>query len=296
MAIYDCFTFFNEIDLLKVRLSLLGSVVDKFVIVELNRTHRGKKKEYNFLNHQNEFERFKDKIIYVTAEDIPRYSGTGDWTIENFQRNCIMRGLSSCQPEDIIIISDLDEIPNPWIIKNLHSCHANIISLRSIKEILKQVFRILSIDFDIFFKDYDITDLLEKTPVVCRQKLFYYYMNCQSKEMWHGSVISKYKNMYMPQILRDLKNQLPYIENGGWHFSYLGGIEKIRTKATCIVEGIDKYISDENYVRDCLDRGKDLYGRRGKEFEYQFISAESIGIEDIDKIMLQYPFFFKNKF
>ncbi len=293
MAIYDCFTFFNEIDLLKIRLSLLDSIVDKFVIVELNKTHRGKEKEYNFLNHQGEFKKYKDKIIYITAENIPKYNGTGDWTIENFQRNCIMRGLNSCQPEDIIIISDLDEIPNPEVIKNLHSCHANMISLKSIRGVFRQIFRILSINFDIFFKNYAVTDLLEKTSVVCRQKLFYYYMNCQSKGTWHGSIISKYKNMQMPQSLRNLRNELPYIENGGWHVSYLGGIEKIRTKATCIVDGIDKYVSDENYVRDCLDRGKDLYRRKGKEFEYQFISPENIGIADIDKIMIQYPFFFK---
>jgi len=293
MAVYDCFTFFNEIDLLKIRLSMLDSIVDKFVIVELNKTYRGKEKEYNFLKHQSEFKRFKDKIIYITAEDIPKSSGSGDWTIAHFQRNCIMRGLNCCQPEDIIIISDLDEIPNPEIIKNLHSHHANIISSKSVKGILKQVFRILTIDFDIFFKNYTVKDLLEKTSVVCRQKLFYYYMNCQSKGMWHGSVISKYKNIRTPQILRDLRNKLPYIEDGGWHFSYLGGIEKIKTKVTCIVGGVDKYVSDENYVRDCLDKGKDLYGRKGKEFEYQFISPESIGIENIDKIMIQYPFFFK---
>ncbi len=275
---------------------MLYSIVDKFVIVELDKTYRGKEKEYNFLDHQSEFKIFKDKIIYITAEDTPRSSGARDWAIEYFQRNCIMRGLNCCQPEDIIIISDLDEIPNPKIIKNLSSHYVNITKSKSINNILQKAFRVLPINFDIFLKDYMVTAVLEKTSVVCRQKLFYYYMNCRSRGMWHGSIISKYKNVQTPQILRNLRNRLPYIENGGWHFSYLGGIERIKTKVTSIIDEniyLDKYVSDENYIRDCLDKGKDLYGRKGKEFEYQFISPESIGIENIDKIMIQYPFFFK---
>lgn len=126
MKVYDCFSFFNEIDLLEIRLLLLNDIVDKFVIVELNKTHRGEDKKYNFPEYKDRFQPYRDKIIYIQPEEVPVYKGAGDWTIENFQRNCIMRGLHNCEPEDMIIISDLDEIPNPYILKNLSQIHVEL--------------------------------------------------------------------------------------------------------------------------------------------------------------------------
>ena len=108
--IYDCFTFFNELDLLEIRLNILYEKVDFFVIVEANKTHTGKDKPFYVQESFARFERFKEKIKYIQVTDMP--SGNA-WTLENFQRNCIMRGLDKLADDDIVAISDLDEIINP---------------------------------------------------------------------------------------------------------------------------------------------------------------------------------------
>lgn len=91
--IYDCFTFFNEIELLRLRLNLLAPVVDKFVIVEADKTQRGVSKQFNFESIKNEFyEKFSDKIIYIKVTDCPVLKDSKDWAIEYFQRNAIMGG------------------------------------------------------------------------------------------------------------------------------------------------------------------------------------------------------------
>lgn len=120
MKVYDCFTFYNEFELLELRLRSLWDVVDYFVIVEANRKHTGEPKIFNFWERQDEFKDFLPKIRFVPADmsNVP-FKGVGDWAIENAQRNAIMQGLVDAEPDDLILISDLDEIPNPEIFPSL---------------------------------------------------------------------------------------------------------------------------------------------------------------------------------
>ena len=120
LKIYDCFTFYTEFELLELRLKSLWNIVDYFVIVESNRTFSNKPKKLQFLERQGEFKEFFSKIRHVTfnAENVP-YSGVGDWSIEVSQRNAIMAGLQDAQPDDLVFISDLDEIPAPDILKRI---------------------------------------------------------------------------------------------------------------------------------------------------------------------------------
>ena len=117
--IYDCFTFFNELDLLEIRLNTLDKVVDKFVLVESIYTFQNNNKELFFDNNKSRFLKFKDKIIHIVVEELPD-NLTGDyydsWKIEYYQRNAISIGLKSAKLNDVIIISDLDEIPKPELI------------------------------------------------------------------------------------------------------------------------------------------------------------------------------------
>lgn len=126
MAIYDCCMIFDEIDLLKIRMDLLNSIVDYFVVIESNKTFRGGDKKYTFLERKGEFSAWSDKIVYIKAENAPEWSGDGDWSIEKYQRNCMIEGLGNCGEEDLIMISDVDEIPNPEIIANLSSLKKSI--------------------------------------------------------------------------------------------------------------------------------------------------------------------------
>ena len=101
--IYDCFSFFNELDILEIRLNVLYETVDYFVITEANKTHTGSKKEYVFEQNKERFSKFLDKIIYIKVDDLPdlessETSSDGNkWLYENYQRDAIMRGLKDCK-------------------------------------------------------------------------------------------------------------------------------------------------------------------------------------------------------
>ena len=107
--IYDCFSYWDEDLLLDLRLNILNDYVDFFVIVEGNKTWQNNSKETRF--DIKKFKKFKEKIIYIEVTDMP--DGIDPYLRENHQRNCILRGLSDAKSDDKIIISDLDEIPNP---------------------------------------------------------------------------------------------------------------------------------------------------------------------------------------
>jgi len=126
MKIFDCFMYFDEDEVLDVRLNYLDRYVDYFVIVESAYNHKGEKRAPQF--DLSKFKRFKDKIIYILKNEIPegietvnnddnenekyRKSIFNAWKRENLQRNRIIEGLTNASPNDWIIISDLDEIPN----------------------------------------------------------------------------------------------------------------------------------------------------------------------------------------
>ena len=108
--VYDCFPFFKELDILEIRLRELWDLTDKFVLVESRKTHSGRDKPLFFADHRERFAPFMDKIIHVVAD--PR-DDAEIWQRERFQRDAIERGLVDANPEDLIIVSDVDEIPKP---------------------------------------------------------------------------------------------------------------------------------------------------------------------------------------
>lgn len=113
--IYDCFTFFNELDILEIRLSILYKYVDYFVIVEADKSWRLNPKKFILDKERERFKKYFDKIKYIQVTDLP--DDNDPWKIEEFQRNAITRGLQDCKDVDIIIISDVDEIWDPRILE-----------------------------------------------------------------------------------------------------------------------------------------------------------------------------------
>ena len=119
MAIYDCFQYFNEDHILDLRFNILNEYVDYFVISESTKTHQGKSKKINF--DINKFKKFKDKIKFIVAEYdkeilFDQHAG-GESPIEQHQRNFLINGIKDASPEDLIILSDSDEIPD---LRKLH--------------------------------------------------------------------------------------------------------------------------------------------------------------------------------
>jgi len=241
MKIYDCFMYWDEDLLLDLRLNILNNYVDYFVIVEGNKTWQNNPKKLKF--NIKKFKKFKKKIIYIKVEDLP--DGKNPWVRENFQRNCIVRGLENAIDQDIIIISDLDEIPNPSAIK-------------------------------LFNK--------KKRYAVFEQNLYYYKINLQSENnpLWPGSRICVKKYLKSPQWLRELKfKKRPLwrvdklrlnniIKNGGWHFCNLKSPKKLLYKYQNVCETNDqfafnrkiskKYLN-ENLIKQKIKIGSDIIGR-----------------------------------
>ena len=210
--IYDCFMFFNEIELLKIRLAELYDVVDYFVLVESAETQRGTEKPFIFAENRELFAPYLSKIIYIGVNE--RHPEMGLWERENYQRNCIARGLKGCHKNDIILISDLDEIPRHTIIPEI----VNFLSKRG------------------------------HVAVQLQQEIYFYQLNRQTVThetwgggWWHGTIGTTYMHVARrgPQYFRNRRGYWPSIDHGGWHFTWMGGKEKIRAKMESVVEGRD---------------------------------------------------------
>lgn len=112
--VYDCFTFFNELDILELRLNELSDLVDRFVLVEATVTHMGQPKPLYYAENKARFAAFHDRITHIVLDNMPDASvEKNPWVREIAQRDAILRGLTDARPNDRIIVSDLDEIPKP---------------------------------------------------------------------------------------------------------------------------------------------------------------------------------------
>jgi beta-1,4-mannosyl-glycoprotein beta-1,4-N-acetylglucosaminyltransferase len=263
--VYDCFPFFNELDLLEIRLNVLNSSVDKFVIVEADRTHSGGQKPFFFEENKGRFGPFLDKIIYIKLTEYPIL--TTNWILENYQRNMITEGLKNCNADDVVLISDLDEIPNPNAIK----MYAKISNRKGGGGgILK-----------------------------LQQHIHFYFINYRSiiQKYWYGTRIMRYSdilqdvtkyheysyNEYLieslnqgstPTKIRMIKD-FPILKNGGWHFTYLGGLEAIKTKIRSFSHqefNNEQFLNDEALNKK-IARGIDLFNP--KDYRYLPVKIKS---------------------
>ena len=194
MKVYDCFTFFNELDLLEIRLQELYDTVDYFVIAEANMSHSGNPREYCLLANWERFKPWHDKIRYLQIDDFPVTNNS--WVREKFQRIALQRGLTDMAPEDLIIISDLDEIPR-----------ADIIDLIKVDK-----------------NNYE--------RYVLRVPLFRYKFNFLK---WYQPVVNPQMIVTRAHVFTDPEKERDYthawlppapdvvhLDHAGWHFSYLG--------------------------------------------------------------------------
>ena len=266
MKIFDCFMYFDEDIVLDVRLNYLDKYVDKFIIIESKYNHKGEKRTPLF--NIDKFKKFENKIKYILKNEIPpgienikaddnkseiyRKSIFNAWKRENLQRNQISEGLSDAQEEDWVIISDLDEIPNLSEIK-----------LKNIN------------DNFVFFK----------------QDMMYYKFNLRLENyIWVGSKACKMKNLESPQWIRDIKdrkyswwrvdtyfskkkyNNILFVENGGWHFSYLKNPKDIEKKLKSYLHHIDYDLNPvgEKGIQEMINNKKTIYNIKADQKENKF--------------------------
>lgn len=253
---------------MELRLKSLWDVVDRFVLVEADKKHTNEPKPFYFWERQDDFKNFWQKIRHLPVEMTVPYKGVGDWSIENAQRDAIAYGLEDAVPDDLIMISDLDEIPAPDVLQKI--------------------------------REGQLADVLEKTPLNLEQKFFYYYFDRICKAPWHGTVIVKRKNLTTPQKMREIKDTVPRILDGGWHFSYMGGVDRVINKMISIVDGNAIVVCsggkliDRKHVEEAIANGTDIYNREGiAESQFYPYDAKKIRLPNLDEFLRKYPNFLR---
>ena len=255
MKIFDCFMFYDEELLLDIRLNILDKYVDFFIIVESEYFHNGKKRQLKF--NINKFKKFKNKIIYIKHKNMPSEviklenadsEGVKSYKMifnahlrENDQRNHILNGLKKANDNDLILISDIDEIPN--------------------------------------FNSIDLSKINDQI-IMFEQEMFYYKFNRYLPNFkWYGTKACKKKNLTNPQWLRNIKNKKysfwrldtffsnnkyinkTFIKNGGWHFSNIKNAKDIELKLKSYLHHRD-YESEElgySKIKKLIKSNKTIY-------------------------------------
>ena len=280
MKIFDCFMYYDEDLILDLRLNILNNYVDEFVIVESSYTHSGISRQLLF--DINKFSKFKNKINYIVLNKPPlgiqqieekdsehkknqKYI-TNAVKRENLQRNTIFEGLDSAMPDDLIIISDVDEIPN--------------LESNNLKEIKSKI-------------------------IVFKQKFFYYKLNLKlSNYDWPGSKACKKKNLISPQWLRNIKStkysfwrfdtlfsknkyqNIKILNNGGWHFS------NVKTPAD-IEKKMQNYLHHREFeynpmnkkeISEIIEAKKPIYNLKTDMKNNKFNLKDKLIVADVDEL------------
>jgi hypothetical protein len=233
--IYDCFTFYNEFDILELRLQEHWDYVDKFVIAEANTTHQGNPKDFLLEQNWDRFKPYADKIVHIKVDDMPQHANA--WVPENFQRNALARGLMDADESDVILISDCDELVRDA-------------AFEYIKES----------EHDLF---------------ATRIPLFYFklnYMMYQPNQTLIGAIGVRRKFLQTPQRIRDMGvglMQRPWnyndgrqcsIPHAGWHFSYFGNDDHVKNKIKSFAhqETNNEYILNQVNLEDIFKNKRGL--------------------------------------
>jgi len=243
MKIVDCFIFYNELDMLNYRLSVLDEHVDYFILVESTHTHTGVEKTCTFHDYKELYEQYASKIIHIIVDDFPHKQPNMDvrknqqWINENFQRNCIKRGINKLKlaPDDVLLVSDLDEIPDPNMLAAIKRGEIKV----------------------------DIQQLV--------QDFYYYNLNSKMAEKWFLAKAVSYKkylelNINFQEIrMFNRTRGCAKIENGGWHLSYFGDKYFIRNKIQNFThqEFNKEQFTDLDKIEEHINTCTDIYNRNG---------------------------------
>lgn len=260
--IYDCFTFFNELDILEIRLHVLADVVDRFVLVEARQTFQRGEKPLYYSENKERFAAFADRIDCVVVDEFPAEAARAV-ECEVWQRNAIRFGLAGAKVGDTILISDVDEIPRPECV-TAASRHGGV--------------------------------------TIFRQLMYAYYLNCVhlredgSLGASYGGTVgyrhdaraelpqqySELRHLLgarddrLPDRLRaivrrirrfgDLEGRARFLNDAGWHFSYQGGIDAIVSKieAYSHVEYNSEAFKNHDTIGKAIEEKRDLFGRAGR--------------------------------
>lgn len=226
MTVYDCFTFCTELEILELRLHTLGPVVDRFILVEGSQTFQGQPKPLHYQENRQRFApilaQYGCELIHVPVTMFPMTDNP--WEIEYFQRNAILRGLKDAALDDLVMVSDVDEIPHP------------------------QAVEAVAVSFEHRLLPGDVV-------IAYQQKLYSFTLNWLHTRPWYGTRILRRRSLDMPQALRSTITPRPnerVLTDAGWSFSWFGGTQAVRDKAQAFAHAEvnrPEYLSDANIER-----------------------------------------------
>ena len=280
MKIFDCFMYCDEDLVLDLRLNFLNDYVDQFIIVESSYTHSGEPRKLLF--DINKYLKFKQKINYIVLKDLPsdlfsikkedsENTKNSKYILnaakrENLQRNIILKGLSSASLNDLIIISDVDEIPN--------------LENNNIKEIKNKI-------------------------ILFKQKFFYYKFNLKLDGFpWHGSKACKKKHLISPQWLRNIKDKkypfwridtllskkkyqnIKVIDNGGWHFSNIKTPAEIEKKMKTYLHHREYDLNPLgiNKIKEIIENKMSFYNLNVDKTKNKFDLREKLTVSELNEL------------
>lgn len=234
MRIYELFPFHNELDLLRLHLMETEDIVDVWGIAELPVTFTGKPKPLHFHENRDQFARWLPRIREVP---ITAYPDGGHPMVDWFQRRSLGHALHDAKPEDLVILTDVDEIPSVGAIERVRSAGY-------------------------------------QHPVTLLLDLYYYGLTWKDETKWPGTVVAPRWVLGSDpdlQKLRDHRGVFPKIEDGGWHFSWFGGVDRVLEKLRAVdiekeneiygSDGIKAPPADREWLNRVIEDGRDLFGR-----------------------------------
>ena len=248
MKIFDTFTFYNELDLLELRMNILGDIVDYFVINESTITFTGKKKPLYFAENKERFKKWEDKIIHHVLndnnetlekywKDVPYHRSMMEDDIYklplHYQRACFHKDsaiyalLDHAQDDDIILTSDADEIANPEAIKAIGEW------------------------FD------------PSNHYVLKGPVYYYYLNLLCEKEWMGTRVSTMKMLKSMSVdkLRQSHQDAWKVEDGSWHWSFFGDADTVRAKMDAYEHQENNLPQFRDSMEERIEKGVDPFGR-----------------------------------
>lgn len=255
---FDCVLINDELDILDIRLNTLDSVIERFIIVESDKTHSGKPKPLHFEQNRARFQKFEHKISHLVYHGIdvdPNNPGQS-WFNENNQRNKFLEVLAQYQPSDgLCLVCDVDEIPRPHIVplaRDIYNQTGMLVALE--------------IDWCLYFLNYSY-------PMPRQFRGPYVYKPSEAAQ-----VHAKFgQTRYDPSYLRwhvcapGYEHDFPIIKNAGWHFSFMGGIERVSQKLESYAhtEWDRDDVKSWDHVLRCMVRGVDLFNGTPDRVEIQ---------------------------
>jgi beta-1,4-mannosyl-glycoprotein beta-1,4-N-acetylglucosaminyltransferase len=248
MKIFDTFTFYNELDLLELRMNILGDIVDYFVINEATITFTGKKKPLYFAENKERFKKWEDKIIHHVLDDnnetlekywegVPYHRSMMEDDIYklplHYQRACFHKDsaiyalLDHAQDDDIILTGDADEIANPEAIKAISEW------------------------FD------------PSNHYVLKGPVYYYYLNLLCEKEWMGTRVSTMKMLKTMSVdkLRQSHQDAWKVEDGSWHWSFFGDADTVRAKMDAYEHQENNLPQFRDSMEERIEKGVDPFGR-----------------------------------